>query len=161
MIKRILKKDFQKNKGITIVLFIFITLSSLLVASGVTMSTDLMNSMNTLFTKSNAPDFVQMHVGEIDHLEIEQWASNNELVKDVQTVEMINVDGTQIDIGEGRLIETNSIMDNYFIKQNELFDYLFDLNSEIIHVSQGAIAVPIYYMQQNRLLKFISISYKI
>ncbi|MEC5423608.1 ABC transporter permease [Virgibacillus sp. C22-A2] len=148
MLKRMLKKDLLKNKSITIILFIFISLSSILVASGVGMISDLTNSLNALFTKSNAPDFVQMHAGEINQAKIDQWSSKNELVKNVQAVEMINIDGTKIDFGNDGLIE-HSIMDNYFVKQNKTFDYLLNLDSEILQVSEGEIAVPIYYMQQN------------
>lgn len=151
MFSRIIKKDLLKNKTIAIVLLIFIALSSLLVATGTSMIGELVNSLHALFAKSSAPDFVQMHDGEINKTEIEQWSTKNPLVKQEQIVEMITIDGTKIGFGSQKTIEKSSIMDNYIVTQNQLFDYLLNLNNDIIQVSKGEIAVPVYYMQKNKL----------
>ncbi|HLO16294.1 MAG TPA: FtsX-like permease family protein [Anaerolineales bacterium] len=42
-------------------------------------------------------------------------------------------------------------MDISFVKQNHLFDFLLDLENQVIQVSRGEIAVPIYYMQEKDL----------
>jgi putative ABC transport system permease protein len=151
MYLKMLKKDALKKKMITVALFIFISLSVLLVASGTNMVMELTNSMNALFTKSNAPHFVQMHSGNINQAEIDTFASRNSLVKDSQTVEMINIDGSSITLGNSQTSEQISIMDHYFVKQNHSFDFLLDLESEVIQVSKGEIAVPIYFKQQSNL----------
>lgn len=151
MLLKMLRKDFSKNKSITIALFIFISLSALLVASGTNMIMELSHSLNALFTKSNVPHYVQMHAGEIDQDEITGWAARNSLVQDQQIVEMINIDGFNIDLGHGSIAEKNSVMDNYFVKQNQSFDFLLNLESQVIQVDKGEIAIPIYYMQQEDL----------
>jgi putative ABC transport system permease protein len=148
MLVKILKKDFVKKKRITITLIAFILLSALLAASGSNMIVELFNSMNYLFEKSSAPHYSQMHAGEIDQAAIDRWSSNNSLVKEQQTVEMVNIDGSNIYIGSSTTTEKNSVMDLGFVKQNQKFDFLLDLNNEVIQVSKGEIAVPIYYMQQ-------------
>lgn len=151
MLIKILKKDFLKKKGITIVLFIFVLLSALLVASGSNMIMELVNSLNYLFTQSNAPHFVQMHAGEIDQGDIDRWASSNNLVGSQQTVEMINIDGSNIYLGNSGTTEKDTVMDIGFVTQNPSFDFLLDLENQVIQVSRGEIAVPIYFMQQNDL----------
>lgn len=151
MLIKILKKDLSKKKRITIVLFIFVLLSALLVASGSNMIMELFNSLNYLFVKSDAPHFVQMHAGEVDQADIDRWSSSNSLVKSQQTVEMINIDGSNIYMGDDEIPEKNSVMDIGFVKQNRLFDFLLDLENQVIQISKGEIAVPIYYMQQNDL----------
>jgi putative ABC transport system permease protein len=148
MLVKILKKDFVKKKRITITLIAFILLSALLAASGSNMIMELFNSMNYLFEKSSASHYSQMHAGEIDQAAIDRWSSNNSLVKEQQTVEMVNIDGSNIYIGSSTTTEKNSVMDLGFVKQNHKFDFLLDLNNEVIQVSKGDIAVPIYYMQQ-------------
>jgi putative ABC transport system permease protein len=148
MLVKILKKDFVKKKRITITLMAFILLSALLVASGSNMIMELTNSLDYLFVKSDAPHFVQMHAGEIDQTEIDRWSSTNTLVKNQQTVEMINIDGSNILIGRNTTTEKESVMDIGFVVQNHNFDFLLDLDNEVIQVSKGDIAVPIYYMQQ-------------
>ncbi len=147
MLTKILKKDFQRKKKITIALFIFVMLSALLVASGSSMIMDLTASMNYLFEKSDVPDFVQMHSGDIDQAAIDRWVTGNSLVEKQQTVEMINIDGSNIYLGGRSNPEANSVMDAGFIRQNRSFDYLLDLDNQIIQVNTGEIAVPIYYMQ--------------
>lgn len=96
--------------------------------------------------KANIPHFVQMHFGDINQNEIERWTEVNQLVEKQQTVEMVNIDGAAIIIGNQT--ETNSVMDISFVKQNESFDFLLDLHNEKLEVSSGEIGVPIYYMQK-------------
>ncbi|MBH5318372.1 FtsX-like permease family protein [Paenibacillus sp. GSMTC-2017] len=151
MLIKMLRKDFQRNKGLSITLFIFVTLSALLVASGSNMITELTTSMNTLFTKSKAPHFVQMHAGEIDQAAIDHFAISNDLVDKQQTVEMLSIDGLHLFLDDASIPESTSVMDHYFVKQNESFDFLLNMANEELSVNQGEIAVPIYYMQQKNM----------
>jgi len=151
IVTKILRKDFQRNKIITIVVFAFILLSALLVASGANLIIDLSSALDALFEKSEAPHFVQMHAGEIDQTEIDRWAATNSLVKEQQTVEMITVDGSTLYVQDTETAEENSIMDISFITQNRSFDFLLDLENRVIHPSPGEVAVPIYYMQRDDL----------
>lgn len=147
MLKRILKNDFLKNKVISFILFLSITLSAFLVASSFHMTMELTGSLSSLFEKSKAPDFVQMHAGEIDQEEIDSWSASNDLIQQEQTVQMVNIDNTNIDFGsqQDNAIE---IMDNYFVSQNPNFDYLLDMNSSIVDVSPGEVGLPLYYKAQ-------------
>jgi len=148
---KILRKDFQRKKIISIVVFAFILLSALLVASGANLIMDLSSALNALMAKSQAPHFVQMHAGEVDQAEIERWAAGNSLVEEQQTVEMITVDGSTLYVGDSETAEENSIMDISFVIQNRDFDFLLDLDNRVIHLSPGEVAVPIYYMQRDDL----------
>ena len=151
IIGRMLRKDFLRKKLITIVVFAFIFLSALLVASGTNLIIELSNSLNVLFTRANTPHFVQMHAGPLDQAEIDSWAAANDMVTDQQTVEMITMDGSNLYLGESQNPEENSIMDISFVIQNEGFDFLLDLDNDIIQLSPGEIAVPVYYSQQRDL----------
>ncbi|KGE16347.1 ABC transporter permease [Paenibacillus wynnii] len=151
MLLNMLKKDFSRKKSITIALFIFILLSALLVSAGSSMIMELSNSLNNLFTASKAPHFVQMHSGELNQSEIDDWTSKNDLVKAQQTVEMINIDGSNLYLGNDTESEKNSIMDLDFVRQNTSFDLLLNLESQVIQLSRGEIAVPIYYKQQKNM----------
>jgi putative ABC transport system permease protein len=151
IIGRMLRKDFLRKKLITIVLFGFIFLSALLAASGSNLIVELSNSLNALFAKAHTPHFVQMHAGPLDQATIDRWAAANEMVFDHQTVEMITVDGSNLYLGESGNSEENSIMDISFVTQNEGFDFLLDLDNNIIQLSPGEIAVPVYYSQERDL----------
>ncbi|WP_105619069.1 ABC transporter permease [Vallitalea okinawensis] len=151
MIIKILKKDIVRNKVITAAVFIFITLSALLMASGSNMLIDLGNSLDYLFEASNAPHFVQYHTGEFDQVAINDWSFSNISIKQQQTSEMINIEGSKIYLNNNEESEADTVMEMGFVKQNESFDYLLNLNNEKIEVENGEIAVPIFYMQKNGL----------
>lgn len=151
MLLQIVKKDFQRNKIITIVLFIFMMLSALLAACASQVIMELSGSLSHLLDKSKAPHFVQMHAGPIDNAGIQKFASTNPLVKNQQTVEMLRIDGSKIVLGNSNKSEENSVMDIGFVKQNPSFDLLLNLENQVIRVAEGEIAVPIYYMKQNDL----------
>lgn len=151
MIGRMLKKDFLRKKLITIVVFAFIFLSALLVASGANLMIELGNSLDVLFSKAHTPHFVQMHTGPLDQAKIDSWSAASELVTDQQTVEMITVDGANLYLGARQDSEATSIMDISFVTQNEGFDFLLDLDNHIIQLSPGEIAVPVYYIQERDL----------
>jgi putative ABC transport system permease protein len=151
MLTRMLRTDFSRKKWITIALFSFVLLSAFLVSSGSNMVMELVNSMNYLFVKADAPHFVQMHAGEINQPVIDRWAARNSLVTRQQTMEMVNIDGSNIRLGNSSITQQESVMDNGFVKQNEQFDFLLDLDNQLIQVAEGEIAVPIYYMQKSGL----------
>ena len=152
IIGRMLKKDFLRKKLVTIVVFAFIFLSTLLVASGANLMIELGNSLNVLFAKAHTPHFVQMHAGPLDQAKIDSWAAANEMVTAQQTVEMITIDGANLYLGESQNSEASSIMDVSFVTQNQSFDYLLDLDNNIIQLSPGEIAVPVYYSQERDMV---------
>ncbi|OWT48483.1 ABC transporter permease [Bacillus sp. K2I17] len=151
MIRRMLKRDFSQNKMMITILFMFIMLSSLLMASASSNVINLLNSMDQLFKVSNAPHFVQMHAGEINQKSIDSFVAKTPFVKKQQTAEMVQIGGSNIFIKKKNQAEHNSVMDISFVKQNSKFDFLLDLNNEVIDVRKGEIGVPIYYMQKYNL----------
>ncbi|MCU5375985.1 FtsX-like permease family protein [Bacillus cereus] len=151
MIRRMLKRDFSQNKMIITILFMFIMLSSLLMASASSNVINLLNSIDQLFKVSNVPHFVQMHAGEINQKSIDSFVAKTPFVKEQQTAEMIQIGGSNIFIKKKNEAEHNSVMDISFVKQNSNFDFLLDLNNEVINVRKGEIGVPIYYMQKYKL----------
>ncbi|WP_413372232.1 FtsX-like permease family protein [Paenibacillus taichungensis] len=149
MLLRMLRNDLIRKKGINIALFVFIMLAALLVSSGTRMIMELTSSIHYLFTESKTPHVVQMHAGELDEPKVNEWAQANEMVDKHQIVEMINIDGSHLLFGAEA--EKNSIMDIDFVVQNQDFDFLLNLDSEIVRVNDGEIAVPVYYLQQKEL----------
>ncbi|GAB6429627.1 ABC transporter permease [Bacillus luti] len=151
MIRRMLKRDFSQNKMIITILFMFIMLSSLLMASASSNVINLLNSMDQLFKVSSAPHFVQMHAGKIHQKSIDSFVAKTPFVKEQQTAEMVHINGSNIFIKKKNQAEHNSVMDISFVKQNSKFDFLLNLNNEVVDVRKGEIGVPIYYMQKYNL----------
>ena len=141
---RILKKDFIRKKGAMLVVFAFITLSAMLLAGGAGLIVELNNSITSLFEVSKAPHFVQMHAGELDSGEITAWVGSIPLVHDLQLVEMISVDGSALFLDDETGAENNSIMDISFVKQNQKFDFLLDMQNQLVELGPGEIGIPLY-----------------
>ncbi|CQR56699.1 ABC transporter permease [Paenibacillus riograndensis] len=151
MLLQMVKRDIRRNKIISVGLVLFIMLSALLAASATHILVELSGSLRSLLVQAQAPHFVQMHSGPINADAIREFTANNPLVKQQQTQEMLNIDGSRVYLGESTRSEGSSVMDISFVRQNPAFDYLLNLDNQIIEVPEGNIAVPIYYMQQNNL----------
>ena len=123
MLFKILKKDLQNKKVISIVLFIFIMLSALTLSSSSVIIVQLMSSIDNLFANADVPHFVQMHKGDIDQSEIDAFTASQPAVTGQQTVKMLSIDGANLYIGDPNLSESNSVIDISFVKQNDAFDY--------------------------------------
>ena len=149
MIKRMLLKDFVQNKVVAVTLFVFITLASMLAAAAIGVIIELTSAVDTLFEKAITPHFVQMHSGELDESEIADFAKQNAgLIERWQTVELINLPGANIILGNNAESEAASVMENAFVKQNEHFDFLLDTENKTIRLRDGEVAVPLYHKQQ-------------
>lgn len=151
MLIKMVRQEFARTGIITFILFIFITLSAFLLSVGSGMVIDLLDALEYTAKQSYAPDFVQLSSENVDSMTIDTWAKNNDLVKQNQTVEMLNIDSDKVYFSKFNHSEASSVMSFDFVKQNHNFDYLLDLNGNVIHLLDGQIAVPIYFMKTNHL----------
>ncbi|MCI9976276.1 ABC transporter permease [Clostridioides difficile] len=151
MLKRILLKDLTRNKVVTITLFIFILLASMLVSSSINIIVELTDSMTSLFQKSHAPHYVQMYSGKLQQKEIDKFSAKTPYIKKQQTSELLNVNGANIFLGNKVENQANSVLENSFTKQNDKFDFLLDMDNQIMQIKDGEIGVPVYYMKQSNL----------
>ena len=146
MYNKIIRNDMLKSKAITLTTMIFVAVAAMLVSLAAILFINLTGAMDNLMTQAKTPHFLQMHLGEIDLARLESFASQNSNVEDYQVAEFLNIDGGQIVLGDHSLAQ--SVQDNGLSVQNEKFDYLLDLDSNIISVSDGEIYVPIVYMKE-------------
>lgn len=84
-----------------------------------------------------------MHSGDIDSQRLQSFADSQENVEAYQLARFLNVNGADIFIGENSLEE--SVQDNGFSTQNKDFDFLLDLNGDVIHPADGQVYVPLGY----------------
>ncbi|RDW16669.1 ABC transporter permease [Oceanobacillus chungangensis] len=147
MYNRIIRNDILKSKAITLTTVIFVAAAAMLVSLAAILVINLTGALDTLMEKAETPHFMQMHSGEIDRHRLTAFAEQNNNVEEYQVVEFLGMDGSQIILGDNSL--TNSVQDNGFSIQSEKFDYLLDLNGDIINISDGEIYVPVAYMKDN------------
>ncbi len=145
MYYRLLRNDMIKSKAITLTTMLFITAATMLVALAAILVVNLSGAIDTLMTRAETPHFMQMHAGKLDLARLADFAEQNKAVDDFQVVEFLNLDGSELVFAGGSLAD--SVQDNGLSVQSEKFDFLLDLNGNVITVSDGDIYVPIAYIQ--------------
>ncbi len=151
MFLKIVKNDLIRNKVSTISVLLFITTAVILATSAVNNITTLVQSMSKFEERAVPADIAQMHTGEYNQAEIDQFTlqySNHIAMQ--ETMILQNVDGGNIHIGQNQTL-AGSIQDISFVVQNRKFDFILDLNNEKLDVKEGYVAVPIYFMEQHDL----------
>ena len=145
MYYRIIRNDILRNKAITLTTMVFVAAAAMLVSLAAILIINLSGAIDTLMTRAKTPHFMQMHSGKMDTGQLAAFAAQNGDVAEFQVLEFINVDGARIVFEKSSLAD--SVQDNGFSVQSEKFDYLLDLDGNMIRVSDGEIYVPICYMQ--------------
>ena len=145
MYYRLLRNDMLRSKAITLTTTLFVAAAAMLVALAAVLIVNLSGAIDTLMTRAKTPHFMQMHAGELDKARLAAFAEQQEAVADFQALEFLNMDGAQFLFAGGSL--AGSVQDNGLTVQGEKFDFLLDLDGNVIQVADGEIYVPITYMQ--------------
>ncbi|WMJ87099.1 ABC transporter permease [Anaerocolumna sp. MB42-C2] len=146
MYLRFIKNDMRKSKLITATIASFILVAAMLTALSASLTVNLFGAIDNMLLSAKSLHFMQMHTGDIDLEQLQSYEEANDSVEDYQVLEFLNIDGADIVIGDDSL--AGSIQDNGLSVQGEKFDFLLNLNGEVIHPADGEIYVPIYYMQK-------------
>ena len=145
MYYRIIRNDISKSKLITLTTMIFVAAAAMLVSLSAILVVNLSDAIDGLMKQAKTPHFMQMHSGDIDTVRLANFAKQSSNVEEFQVLEFLNVDGSQIVIDGNSLAD--NVQDNGFSTQSEKFDYLLDLDGNVINVFDGEIYVPIGYMK--------------
>ncbi|MBP2028378.1 putative ABC transport system permease protein [Acetoanaerobium pronyense] len=141
----IIKNDFKRNKVINLALLLFIIFSASLAVLSVIVAMQTFTSISALYEKAQPPHFLQMHKGEINEEEINQFMSNYEAVTYWQTVAMINIHGENLTVkgNEEAYNLSDSRLGIGFVKQNESKDLLLNNKHEKVILNKGEIGIPV------------------
>lgn len=145
MYYRAIRNDILRSKAITLTTMGFVAAAAMLVALAAILVVNLAGAIDTLMTRAQTPHFMQMHAGNLDTARLAAFAAQHEAVADFQAVEFLNVDSAQIHFQNGSL--AGSVQDNGFSVQSAKFDFLLDLDGDVITVADGEVYVPLAYMQ--------------
>lgn len=145
MIYRMIRSDLLRSKFITLTTTIFVAVAAMLLSLAAVLTVHLYGAMDTLMVQAKTSHFMQMHSGPLDSKRMAAFAQQNSLVDEFQVLEFLNIDGARIVIGGHSLAD--SVQDNGFSTQSGKFDYLLDLEGNVIQPSDGEVYVPIAYMK--------------
>ena len=146
MKKRLLKNDLKKNKLLSVSVFMFMAVSAALMGLTVMLFSGLWSSIDDLMTRADTCDFLQMHAGEINEEQLNEFARENDAVSNMQICTFLNVENNSIFIGDRSL--SDSTQDNGFCRQSPEFDYLIDMNGNIAAVPYGEVFAPACYKNE-------------
>ncbi|KOP80330.1 ABC transporter permease [Lysinibacillus sp. FJAT-14745] len=142
---RLIRNDIAKSKLITLTTTLFVAAAAMLVSLSAILMVNLSGAIDSLMNQAKTPHFMQMHSGDIDTVRLANFAEHNSNVDEFQVLEFLNMDNEQIILGDRSF--ANNVQDNGFSIQSEKFDYLLDLDGNVINVSDGELYVPINYMK--------------
>lgn len=142
---KMIQKDMFRNRAITATTMLFIAAAAMLVSLAAGLTISLSGSIDRLMTDARTPHFMQMHSGELPEDGLKAFAEQNPNVADFQVMEFLNVDSSQIMLGDNPL--TGSLQDNGFCTQSEQFDFLLDLDQKRVQPQQGEVYVPVCYLK--------------
>ncbi len=148
MYRKLITNDIKKSKLITITITSFILLAALLTSLAAILTVNLFTAIDSMMLRAKTPHFLQMHSGDIDMERLAAFANTQESAEDFQVLEFLNIEGAEIIMDESSL--AGSVQDNGLSMQSGRFDFLLDLDGNIIHPSDGEIYVPIYYMKEGQ-----------
>lgn len=146
MKERLIRNDCRNNKLVTAAIICFMAVSATLMGLSVLLFGSLLNSIDRLMETAETPDFLQMHSGEIDISAIEAFSASYPGVGKMQISTFLNLENGDLSLG-GLSLADNS-QDNGLCVQNSSFDYLLDLDGNMIRVSPGDVHVPVCYRDE-------------
>ncbi len=146
MYKNLIKNDIRKSKLIAIVIAAFIAAAAALTSVAAMLGVNLFGAIDHMMRTARTVDFMQMHAGDVDMEQLESFVDGNGSVEDYQVLPFLNIEGADIVIGNDSL--EWSMQDDGFTVQGERFDFLLDLDNEVIQPKNDEIYVPVYYMQE-------------
>lgn len=141
----IIRNDFKRNRGINIAVLSFIIFSAGLVILSTLMSMQTVKSISQLYRVAQPPHFLQMHKGEINQDEIDDFMSGYGSVKDWQTVQTISVYGDRFTVihDEQDYNLSDLRLDIGLVRQPEARDLLLDSSHQKVILNKGEIGIPV------------------
>lgn len=156
MLFQILKKDLLKRKGINVILFIFITLATVFLASSVNNILVVSNSIDYYLEYANVPDIdvlVNSELEKTQHQEFMDKMVEENIIDTYAYEHMLIMNDKTIYMNKGNEnIPLNSDGLSMYIGKNNL-DYasVYDENAQTFTIEDGEIALAVDLMDKNDL----------
>lgn len=148
MLFRILKKDLQRKKTMNVILFLFIVLATMFVASGINNVYTVMNGTDYYLDKAGVGDFVIITMGDNAVGSLDEMLATEPAVKDYRLERVVYGARDNITAWDGSEVETknSSIFQAIDASAIKFFD---KDNQEITNVEKGHVYVSGSFMEKN------------
>lgn len=154
MFFRILKNELKRKRTMNIVLFLFITMATMFLASSVSNLLTVTGAVDYFIEISNVPDCFAIALGEAETDSIEAYLQDSELVTDYEVIDAFNITNERITIvesasGEKAKYERTNTLCVHPVTDN--FLKVFDQEGEPIQLKEGEIAFTRLEAEENNL----------
>lgn len=154
MLGNILKKDLKKRKGVNLILFLFITIATVFLASSVNNILVVTPAVDYYMDYANVPDVYFNIVGTEEEKEVDHWLLSEEA--DINTygksvmLTMGDKDVSREVNGKSKKFKTNG-SDIYLGAVTEKYCKVFDQDGKPFGLARGQIALTKAAMEKNNL----------
>lgn len=151
MLKRMLKKDLMHRKSVNLILFLFITIATVFLASSVNNILVVSSSVDYYMDYANIPDVNLVAVNSGEKEKIMKWIETEAPgVKDYGYQEMLSVEQKNLHRENGKKFNAEGL--SLFLSE-ESSDYCkgFDPNGGALHLQDDEIGMPAFQMDKNDL----------
>lgn len=143
MIFRILKKDMKRKKSVNFILFLFIIIATIFLASSVNNMLAVTNATTYFMDKTGIPDeFVTgRHIESYN--DIDKWLEDNELVNSYSSRKSLLVGNSNVSIldDDGKKVPYDTDNTVYLEPNTDEYVKIVDDDGDPIHVDKGHVAV--------------------
>lgn len=154
MLSRILKKDLKKRKAINIILFLFITIATVFLASSVNNILVVTPAVDYYMDYANVPDVYFNIVGTDEEKDVDHWLQSEKAGIDKYGKSTMLTIGDK-DISREADGKTKSFKtggsDIYLGAVEKAYCKVFDLDGKPINLAQGELAMTKAAMKKNNL----------
>ena len=154
MIQHILKKDLKSRKSVNIILFLFITISSVFLSSSVNNILVVTSSVDYYMDYANIPDVNLITAGVGEKQMISEWIEEEAPGVDnyeYNTMAMLSENCIDIVNGDGVVSFDTAGASLYIGTMDVDYCKVFDMDGREIHLKTGEVAVSRSAMERNHL----------
>ncbi len=161
MFFKILKKDLKRKKAMNTILFLFMIVASMLIASSVNMLYTTTNALDNFKKVSNTPDnMVLTYYDEENDKKMEEWANSSDKVKSISYDEMISVTADDITLPK-QCEELNDNQSLLLAKIPDKYNLVYNQKDEPFKLEAGEVAIPLLMKEKTGIKLGDKIKFKI
>lgn len=139
MFIQILKKDLKRKKGMNLILFLLLIISSIFLAGGVNNLLLTMNAIDYFFKEANVSDFYIMTNGqEENEVRIEEWMETEEMIENVEKDSYLLIEKE----------DNNFDSPLHLCKIREKQNLIFDTDNQPVVLEPGEIVISVSQAEQ-------------
>lgn len=156
MLYQILKKDMLKRKGVNIILFLFITLSTVFLASSINNITIISSAVDYYMDYAHVPDVNIIIDSKKDKTQIDHWLQQQKeknLISDFEYNQFLEVSAKSVSVKRGQQKETieNQGANLYLSTMDVDYSKVYDDFGNVPIVNQGEVLVSKTMLETEKL----------